>query len=211
MGHEKWSIWIDGKKLAKVDKERVYEYVFSPLTKAYWQKKHSLTPSLITSINWEACEDAMGRLPFGKKRWLLKHATGFGGVGRREFLRGNQDHADCPRCGDPNESTRHVVECKVTGADLTFTLVFQNLTAHLTKIETTPLIIIAILTRIRQFGESMETTTFLDSGNATYTAPINNNTMHPRQAANAELIKAQLRDLYRRGPDSLLFINRQLF
>ena len=63
-------LWLEGKKLSTVDKDRVYEYTFSPLTKAYWQKKHNLTPRLITAINWEACEDAMGRLPFGKNAGL---------------------------------------------------------------------------------------------------------------------------------------------
>jgi hypothetical protein len=46
----------------------------SPLLNAifqtYWHRKHSLTLSLITSINWDACEEAMGQLPFGHKRWL---------------------------------------------------------------------------------------------------------------------------------------------
>jgi hypothetical protein len=65
-GHKKWSLWIEGKTFSTVEKARVYEYTYTPLTKAYWQKKHNLTPHLITSINWEACGDAMGRLPFGK-------------------------------------------------------------------------------------------------------------------------------------------------
>jgi hypothetical protein len=131
---------------------RFYEYTFSPLTKVYWQKKHNLTPSsLITSINWEACKEAMGRLPFGKERWLLKHVTGFCGVGRREFLWGNQDHSECPRCGDPNKSTRHVVECKGKGSDITFTLAVQKLEANLTTFDTVPPIITAIMTKIRQW------------------------------------------------------------
>jgi hypothetical protein len=81
LGHEKWSLWIDGEKLSTINKEKVYAYTFSPHTTAYWQKKHNLTPVLIRSINWDACEDAMGKLPFGKKRWLLKHATVFFDVG----------------------------------------------------------------------------------------------------------------------------------
>jgi hypothetical protein len=156
-GNEKWSLWIEGRKLWKVKKARVYKHTYAPLTKAYWQKKHNLTPQLITSINWEACGDAMGCLPFSKKRWLLKHATGFCGVGRREFLRGNQDHSECPRCGDPNKTTRHIIKCKGTGTELTFTLATLKLKAHLTTLDTTSPIITAIMTRY---------------GNATYTAPI---------------------------------------
>jgi hypothetical protein len=103
-GLEKWSLWTEGKKPSTLDKKKLC---------AYWHRKSSLTPELITSINWEACDVAMGSLPFDKKRWLLKHATSWCGVGRRALIRCNQDHDDCPRCGE-SESTRHVVECKGT-------------------------------------------------------------------------------------------------
>jgi hypothetical protein len=98
-GLEKWALWIDKKKLSKADKKRIYAFAFEERTQKYWHQKSSLTPELITSINWEACAEAMGRLPFGKKRWLLKHATGWRGVGRRALLRKNQNHDECPRCG----------------------------------------------------------------------------------------------------------------
>ena len=83
---------IDNKKLSQLDKKKLYAFTFSEKTETYWHRKYSLTPQLITSINWNACEVAMGQLSFGCKRWLIKHATGFCGVGRREFLRGNQSH-----------------------------------------------------------------------------------------------------------------------
>jgi hypothetical protein len=110
-------------------------------------KKSSFPPELITSINWEACTEAMGRLPFGKKWWLLKHATGWCGVGRRELLWGNPHHDECPRCGK-SESSRHVVECKGTGADLTFALAVKKLETALTALETAPSITKIIIKRV---------------------------------------------------------------
>ena len=128
----------------------MYAFTFSERTETYWHRKHSLTPELITSINWDACEAAMGQLPFGRKRWLIKHATGFCGVGCREFLRGNQSHDECPRCGE-SESSRHVVECKGTGTDLTFALALQKLETHLTVIDTAPPLLAALIKRLRQW------------------------------------------------------------
>ena len=150
LGFEKWSLWIDDKKLSQLDKKKLYAFTFSEKTETYWHRKHSLTPQLITSINWDACEAAMGQLPFGRKRWLIKHATGFCGVGRREFLRGNQSHDECPRCG-LSESSQHVVECKGTGTDLTFALALQKLETHLTVIDTAPTLLAAIMKRLRQW------------------------------------------------------------
>jgi hypothetical protein len=65
-GFEKWSIWISQKKLAKIDKKNLYAFTFSARTQQYWHHKHSLTPELITSINWVDCAAAIGSIPFGK-------------------------------------------------------------------------------------------------------------------------------------------------
>jgi hypothetical protein len=115
---EGWSVWIEGKKLTKMDKQALYHYCFSKRTKAYWSKKHHLTAELITNINWDACQQALNKLPFGKRRWLLKHATGFCGVGKMEEMRGNQDHAECPSCGQfedaihvARDAKRHRYRC----------------------------------------------------------------------------------------------------
>jgi hypothetical protein len=136
-GDEKWTIWIEGKKLAYLDKHKLYAYTFSARTTAYWHHKHSLPPELITSIHWDACETAMSKLPFGKDRWLLKHATGFCGVGKMAFRRGHQDHDECPRCNQP-EDARHVLTCHGNGAGLTFTTSLQKLDSHMRTILTAP-------------------------------------------------------------------------
>ena len=40
----------------------------------------------------------MNKLPLGKQRWLVKHATGHCAVGTRmDLLRKHQDHRKCPR------------------------------------------------------------------------------------------------------------------
>jgi hypothetical protein len=68
----------------------------------------------------------MGSSPFGKKRWLIKHATGWCGVGQRELMQGDQDHDECPRCGEP-ETAQRVVECEGTGAEVTFAFAVKQL------------------------------------------------------------------------------------
>jgi hypothetical protein len=143
-------LWIANQKLTKVDEQKPHAFAFSDRTAKHWHRKHSLAPELITSINWDACEAAKGRLPFGCKRWLIKLATGFCGVGRREFLRGDQDHDDCPCCG-ASESSRHVVECKGAGADITFVLALQQLKTSLTEVDAAPHLLKAIITRLEQW------------------------------------------------------------
>jgi hypothetical protein len=151
-GFEKWSLWIANEKLSSVDKKRLCAHFFSARTHTCWHREHGLTPDLIASVNWDACAEAMGRLPFGRRRWLLKHATGFCGVGRRELLQGNQSQDECPRCG-LSESARRIVECKGTGADLTFSLSVQHLRSHPVVLETAPPLVAAILKRLRQWRQ----------------------------------------------------------
>jgi hypothetical protein len=145
------SIWIRAhQKLSNVDKKMLYAFIFSERTQTYWYQKHSLTPALITSINWDACEETMGRLQFGRKQWLIKYATSFCGIVRRELLRGNQDHDECPRCGTA-ESSRRVIKCKGMGTDITFALALKKLETAMTLIETAPDILQAIITRLKQW------------------------------------------------------------
>jgi hypothetical protein len=150
-GFEKWSSWMANEKLSQINRKKLCAFsTFSKRTQTCWHSEHSLTPALITSINWGACKVAMAQLPFSRKRWLIKHTTGFCGVGHRKFLRGNQSHANCPRCG-LSESSRHVFECKGTGAELTFALALKKLGIHLTVIERAPTMQSALLKRIKQW------------------------------------------------------------
>lgn len=91
-----------------MDKQGMYDYVFSKRTKSYWSKKHNLMAEFIANINWDVCHKPLNKLPFGKRGWLLKHATGFCGIGKMEKLQGNQYHDDCPRCGQV-EDAPHMV------------------------------------------------------------------------------------------------------
>jgi hypothetical protein len=52
--------------LSHLDKTKLYDYTFSARTKRYWHRKHSLNPELIKAINWDACAEAMSKLPFWK-------------------------------------------------------------------------------------------------------------------------------------------------
>jgi hypothetical protein len=80
-------VWIEGKKLTKIDKQAMCNHhTFSQQTKDCWSKKHHSTNKVIANINWEACETSLNKPPFGKQRWLRKHATGFCGVGKMEKL-----------------------------------------------------------------------------------------------------------------------------
>ena len=67
-----------------------------------------------------------------------------------EQLRGNQNHADCPRCGQ-FEDAPHVVRCKGNGTDDIFEVAVQKLELKMGDSFTAPEIITSLGTRIRQW------------------------------------------------------------
>jgi hypothetical protein len=81
---------------------------------------------------------------------LLKHATGFCGVGKTELLRGHKDHHDCPRCGQA-EDVPYVVRCKGTNTNVIFEVAVQKLEIHMGETSTAPEIISGLGKCIRQW------------------------------------------------------------
>ena len=135
----------------------MYDYVFSKRTKDYWSTKHHLSTNMITNINWDACKSSSFKLPFGKRWWLLKHATGFcGAVGKMEKIRGNQeDHNTCPCCR-MSEDAPHLVRCQGTRTDAIFEAAVSKLECTMGDRFTAPEIITAIGKRIRQWQKLSE-------------------------------------------------------
>ncbi|HEY9817964.1 MAG TPA: hypothetical protein V6D20_19475, partial [Candidatus Obscuribacterales bacterium] len=84
--HEKWSLSLDHNKLTGVNVPNLYAQIYKP-TLAYWASKHGITPQVWDLLDQQALKRAMKRIPLGKQRWLLKHATGHCAVGRMELLR----------------------------------------------------------------------------------------------------------------------------
>jgi hypothetical protein len=147
---ESWSVWIKGKKLTKIDKQAMCDHTFSQRSKDCWSRKHHLTHEMIANINWEACKISLNKLPFGERRWLLKHATGFCGVGKMEKLRGNKDHNVCPRCG-MTEDAPHIVRCQGAGTDVMFEAAASKLELAMGDKFTAPEIVTVIGKRTRQW------------------------------------------------------------
>ena len=71
---------------------------------------------LWSMIDWKAHGRAFRGIPLGKQRWLTKHASGHCGVGRMLLRWKWQCHSECPRCGQDDESTPHILRCTDVGA-----------------------------------------------------------------------------------------------
>jgi hypothetical protein len=125
--HERITITVQGIKLAQFDIKSLYRTIQEPTIKQHWkQREERMNATPILSATWDATWGltdwktqgrAFRSLPLGKQRWLTKHATGHCGVGRMLLHWQWQSHSDCPRCGQPDESTPHLLQCRAHSAD----------------------------------------------------------------------------------------------
>ena len=77
----------------------------------YWIKKHQLE-TMTSKLDWELKTKSHTNSSKSINRWLSKHSTGFCGVGKMLVRYKYQTHSTCPRCGQTQESTSHVLQCK---------------------------------------------------------------------------------------------------
>jgi hypothetical protein len=172
-GHEKLSLYFQGTKLSFFDKKDLYKQVFgkyctntfdpaSPKKEwpiqDFWKEREGLSQAAFTSIHWEAYGKAFRGIPFGKQRWLVKHSTGQCAVGHMALRRKHQDHSECPRCQQVDETVVHVIQCTDARADACWQLQLQKLHQWMTEQGTHPDLALAILTHLRDWRLQRPTT-----------------------------------------------------
>ena len=77
----------------------------------FWIQKHQLQHQQF-KLDWELKRTSHRNSTKSRNRWLSKHSTGFCGVGKILRRYNYQSHSTCPRCGEPQETTAHVLQCK---------------------------------------------------------------------------------------------------
>jgi hypothetical protein len=115
---EGWQVFLHGNKLSSLHFDSLYAAIYGIPSLTYWTNKCNL-PAPVTQINWTLIHTALRSLPFGKKRWLIKHLTGVCGVGKM-MHRWNKGTSHCPHCDRLNEDTLHVIICPAPCAMITW-------------------------------------------------------------------------------------------
>ena len=134
---ERLRVTFQAAKQSRVCKKELYQEIYGKETKKWWVKKHNIPPDLVDdNIDWNAVDKAIGREPFGKRRWLAKHCAKQCGVGTCLLKRKHQTHNRCPRCDAPEEDTTHVVQCTARSAHIVWTKALTHLEGWLLNQDT---------------------------------------------------------------------------
>ena len=150
-----WSIWTAERKLTTWDRNQLYNFSNSHDILDHWSTRRKIPRELIRSINWEAGEAAIRRLGLNRSLWIPKWLAGFSPVGKVMQRYKLQDHAECPRCSQ-FEDTEHVLLCKAPTAVTQWQASLSKLQIWLTKAATMPDLQHAILRYLSSWNNSSE-------------------------------------------------------
>ena len=142
-----WSLWADKQKLSNWDRNQIYNHAHSTDILNHWSKRRQIHNNLISSINWEASEDAIKCLGLNKSLWIPKWLMGFAPVGKVLKRNKMQTHDKCPRCTAP-KTTAHVLRCPALQAVAQWDSSTSKLCLWLIETATMPDLRIAILQRL---------------------------------------------------------------
>ena len=146
---------MNGNKLANINENLIYKYLYGSETLRYWQHHHDVpmnNPSF--EVDWEPARLALNRLSIGIRRFFWKFSTGQ--IGNRHMLRhqGEIESPRCLNCDHPVEKSLHVLQCANEATKLHFeSLVKTKLDLTLTEQKTDPNLhkaILEILCKVRK-------------------------------------------------------------
>jgi hypothetical protein len=143
-----WSIWTGKCKLSSWDRASLYNHAQKTDILTHWSSRRRIPEHLISSINWEAGEDAVKRLGLNRALWVPKWIAGYAPVSKVLKRYKFQTHAECPRCS-AFEDTIHVIRCQSPLAITQWEASIANLDAWLLKAGTMPDLRHAIVSRLK--------------------------------------------------------------
>eukprot|EP00978_Attheya_sp_CCMP212_P037712 scaffold180512_cov44-Attheya_sp.AAC.1 len=82
-----------------------------PKLQQYCQEHKQIHPTLMQSMNWQACKGAARLLGVGLRFWKTKHVTGIFANGEWMHRWKFWTHSNCPRCGQPDKDAYHIIQC----------------------------------------------------------------------------------------------------
>jgi len=105
-------------------------------------------------IHWGALKKALNNAPQGTQRWILKHSAGQCGVGRMLQRRNYQEHSMCPRCGEQDETTKHVIQCQAADTQQRWKTGIKTIQQWFITTSTHPDLQQAILQRLEEWRDN---------------------------------------------------------
>jgi hypothetical protein len=134
---EPWSVWINGRKLCTDLHAQVVDHIHGTAALHWWEDKGRFQNRSSSGIDWSACDAAMRNAKITRRQWIVKHSSGWCGVGKMLKLWQEWDTSDCPRCG-AHEDAQHVWRCPAPSVTTVWEQSLGRLRRWMESVETQP-------------------------------------------------------------------------
>jgi len=132
-----WSVWVGQHRLTSWNTDLLLEHIYKARAEGHWHKKLRSEP-MSAQIDWQAHKKAMKQCPTFRRLWQPKWATGFVPTGKNLKRWKIQNTPTCPRCGEDELTTNHVLRCRENSAQAKWRRLLSDLDSWLAKNMTHP-------------------------------------------------------------------------
>mgnify|MGYP003460263465 FL=1 len=153
---EGWPLWLGFEKSTGEIRTPITEHVHSSELEQYWVTRNRFPVGRATGqyVDWSATAHAMRNSTANRRQWVTKHVSGMAAVGKWMLRRKEWTHDTCPRCGEENETTLHVLLCQDPGATAQWKKSLDELNTWMKKHKTHPGIRAAVISHLKAWQTS---------------------------------------------------------
>ena len=108
---EGWTVTVSGVKMTGDPSQAILFDFAAPAMRDYLHRRNFLPRHLFSHIDWPGIQLAADSLPRLFNMWAAKNACNWCGVGKMMYLWKEWTTHNCPCCGEPQETARHVPTC----------------------------------------------------------------------------------------------------
>ena len=114
-----WKISFMGTRVTNLLVNCMRENIEGGEAAEYWvRNRKRFDKSSFFEVDWNSMKEAMSSAKLSRRHWVTKFESGICGTGRMMKIWKQRVIDNCPRCGVPNETTTHILQCPCASANL---------------------------------------------------------------------------------------------
>ena len=134
-----WKVSFLGTRVVNKLSSFLRESIEGGKAAEYWVlNRKRFTNTSFFEVDWEANKAAMASVKLSRRHWVTKFESGICGTGRMMKIWRQRVIDNCPRCGAPNETTTHIIQCPGGSANTVWDTSLASLDEWLSDQKTCP-------------------------------------------------------------------------
>ena len=151
-----WAVKIQNVRVVNKFKSFVYDAIHGAKIGTYWIGRDRFTENAFDLVAWKNIKQAMKESKISRRQWVTKFASGVCGTGVTMKRWNKRLNSKCPRCGQDEEDTTHILQCRGEGVDQLWDEEIIEMEEWMRGNLTCPDIMVSIISRIKTWRTKNE-------------------------------------------------------